>query len=256
MNTSIYQKEVFERYSSNSQIARVLTENWFKEEMYCPACLNPRINPFPNNMPVADFFCQKCNEQFQLKSQKTNFGKRILDGAYKLMIESVRNDTRPNFFLMKYNSEYYVENLFLLPSFFFTETVIEKRKPLSQNARRANWVGCNILLNKIPPEGIIKIIKDKEIQNRNSILNQWKKISFIKDTPLPERGWAVDMLRVVHSLEKKEFALSEVYEYEEELAKDHPKNNYIKAKIRQQLQILRDKGILKFKERGNYIFLK
>src|SRR3989339_314468 len=107
MNTSIYQKEVFERYSSNSQIARVLTENWFKEEMYCPACLNPRINPFPNNMPVADFFCQKCNEQFQLKSQKTNFGKRILDGAYKLMIESVRNDTRPNFFLMKYNSEYY-----------------------------------------------------------------------------------------------------------------------------------------------------
>ena len=184
------------------------------------------------------------------------FGKRILDGAYKLMIESVRRNTRPNFFLMKYNPDYYVEKLFLLPSFFFTETVIEKRKPLSQNARRAGWVGCNILLNKIPPEGIIKIVEDKEIQNRNSILNQWKKISFIKDKPLPERGWTVDMLRVVHSLEKKEFALSEVYKYEEELAKDHPKNNYIKAKIRQQLQILRDKGILKFKERGRYIALK
>ncbi len=34
------------------------------------------------------------------------------------------------------------------------------------------------------------------------------------------------------------------------------KNNYIKAKIRQQLQILRDKGILKFKERGKYLVLK
>ena len=256
MELDIYQKDVFNTYKSNSQRIRVLTEKWVDSNMFCPACLNSRINPFPNNMPIADFFCPKCNEQFQLKSQKTNFGKRILDGAYKLMIESVRRNTRPNFFLMKYNPDYYVEKLFLLPSFFFTETVIEKRKPLSQNARRAGWVGCNILLNKIPPEGINKIVEDKEIQNRNSILNQWKKISFIKDKPLPERGWTVDMLRVVHSLEKKEFALSEVYKYEEELAKDHPKNNYIKAKIRQQLQILRDKGILKFKERGRYIALK
>ncbi len=255
MQLNLYQQEIFDIYKSNSQRMRVLTENWMGHNMFCPACLNLSISQFPNNMPVADFFCPKCNEQFQLKSQKTNFSKRILDGAYKLMIESVRKNTRPNFFLMKYNPDYYVENLFLLTSFFFTETVIEKRKPLSQNARRAGWVGCNILLNRIPPEGIIKIIEDKEIQNRNWILNQWKKISFIKDKPLSERGWTVDVLRVVHSLEKKEFALTEFYEYEEELAKDHPKNNYVKAKIRQQLQILRDKGILQFKERGKYVVL-
>ena len=39
------------------------------------------IIALPNNTPVADFGCPECNEQFQLKSQKTNFGKRILDGA-------------------------------------------------------------------------------------------------------------------------------------------------------------------------------
>lgn len=256
MDLNLYRKDVFNTYKSNSQRIRVLTEHWMDSNMFCPACLNPRINTFPNNMPVADFFCPKCNEQFQLKSQKNMFGKRILDGAYRLMMESIVKDARPNFFLMKYNVDYYIEKLFLLPSFFFTKTVIEKRKPLSENAQRAGWVGCNILLNKIPPEGIIKIIEDKEIQNRNLILSQWKKIIFIRDKPLPERGWAVDMLRVVHSFGKKEFVLDEVYEYEEELAKDHPNNNFIKAKIRQQLQILRDKGILKFKERGKYLVIK
>ena len=136
------------------------------------------------------------------------------------------------------------------------ETVIEKRKPLSDSARRAGWVGCNILLNEIPPEGIIKIIEDSRLIERSTILNRWKKISFIKETPLPERGWTIDVLRVVHSLGKKEFALKEIYGYKEEFAKSHPNNTHIRAKIRQQLQILRDRGILKFKERGKYLVLR
>jgi len=256
MELNLYQKSIFESYKSNSQRIRVLTENWMSNEMFCPACLNPKVNSFPNNTPVADFFCPKCNEQFQLKSQKNDFGKRILDGAYKLMINSIKNNTRPNFFLMKYNENYYIEHLYLLPYFFFSENVIEKRKPLSDSARRAGWVGCNILLNEIPPEGIIKIIEDSRLIERSTILNRWKKISFIKETPLPERGWTIDVLRVVHSLGKKEFALKEIYGYKEEFAKSHPNNTHIRAKIRQQLQILRDKGILKFKERGEYLVLK
>ena len=256
MELNLYNPEVFNSYKSNSQRIRVLTESWMNNEMFCPACLNLKLHSFPNNNPVADFFCPKCNEQYQLKGQKTKFGKRILDGAYKLMIDSIIKNQRPNFFLLKYNADYYIENLFLLPYFLFTKSIIEKRNPLSKTARRAGWIGCNILLNKIPPEGIIRVIEESKIINRNLIANQWKKISFIKDKPLSERGWTVDILRVLHSLDKKEFALSEVYEHEEELAKDHPVNKHIKAKIRQQLQILRDKGILKFKERGNYLILK
>ena len=256
MQLNLFQKEIFNSYKSNSQRIRVLTENWMKSQMFCPVCLNFRISPLPNNTPIADFSCPRCNEKFQLKSQKNNFGKRILDGAYKLMINSIIQDARPNFFLLKYNMDYYVENLFLLPYFFFNENIIEKRKPLSENARRAGWVGCNILLNKIPPEGIIKIIEGKEVQDKNIILNKWKKISFIKDKPLLERRWTIDVLRVVHSLGKKEFSLNDAYGYEEQLAKDHPSNYHIKAKIRQQLQILRDKGFLRFKERGKYIVLR
>jgi len=256
MNLNLYQKDVFDAYKSNSQRIRVLTEHWMDNNMFCPACLNPRISPFPNNMPVADFFCPNCNEQFQLKSQKTMFSKRILDGAYHKMIESVQKNLRPNFFLLQYDLDYIIENLALIPHFFFIESAIEKRHITYPKGRKNGWVGCNILLNKIPPEGVIKIIEDKGVQNRNLIFSQWKKISFIKDKTLSERGWTVDILRIVHSIDKKEFALSDVYEYEEELAKDYPNNNYIKAKIRQQLQILRDKGILKFKERGRYLAVR
>lgn len=256
MELSLYQKQVFDNYKSNSQRIRVLTEDWMNNNMFCPVCSNPRIDSFPNNMPVADFFCPRCNEQFQLKSQKNKFGKTILDGAFKKMMESIQKNLRPNFFLLHYNLDYYVTNLFLIPYFFFTESIIEKRRPLSDNARRAGWVGCNISLSKIPPAGKIWIIENGTICSKRLIADQWRKISFIKDTPLPERGWTVDVLRIVNSLGKKEFALKELYGYEEELSKDHPDNCHIKAKIRQQLQILRDKGFLRFKERGNYLILK
>ena len=43
-----------------------------------------------------------------------------------------------------------------------------------------------------------------------------------------------------------------MYAFENELKLKHPENNFIKDKIRQQLQYLRDKGFVKFLERGKY----
>jgi type II restriction enzyme len=160
MNLSLYKKEIFEVYKSNSQRVRVLTESWMTQNMFCPVCSNKNINAYPNNYPVADYFCPHCKEQFQLKSQKNSFGKKINDGAYKTMIKSIQHMIKPNFFLLRYNLDYYLTDLMLIPGFFFTESLIEQRKPLSDEARRAGWIGCNILLDKIPPEGRIKIIED------------------------------------------------------------------------------------------------
>lgn len=58
------------KYNSNSQIARVLTENWVLNNSYCPSCGELPLNEFENNRPVADFYCKKCNEEFELKSKK------------------------------------------------------------------------------------------------------------------------------------------------------------------------------------------
>lgn len=256
MNLSIYQKEVFEKYHSNSQIARVLTENWFKEEMYCPACLHEELAKNPNNTKVIDFLCNNCGNIFQLKSQTSSFHSRVLDGAFTPMIEAIIKKANPNFFFMHYsNKDWEINNLLLIPKFFFSESIIEKRKPLSELARRSGWTGCNILLSKLPISGKIKVIEDKKVISKIQVQRDWKKLYFLNNQNPEKRAWTSDVLACIEKIDKKEFTLGEAYTYEDYLAGLHPDNQHIKAKIRQQLQILRDKGILEFKSKGYYVIV-
>ena len=55
---------IIEEYHSKTQIARVLTEDWVNQNMYCPRCGNTRIKHFENNRPVADFYCPSCNNEY------------------------------------------------------------------------------------------------------------------------------------------------------------------------------------------------
>lgn len=253
MNTSIYKKEVFEKYHSNSQIARVLTEEWFEEEMYCPSCLKEDLTRNPNNTKVIDFLCSYCNNSFQLKSQTASFHSRVLDGAFNPMIESIIKKANPNFFFMHYsNFDWEIQNLLLVPKFFFSESIIEKRSPLSESARRSGWIGCNILLSKLPIFGKIKIIDNKRVISKIEVQNNWKKLYFLNNQNPYKRAWTSDVLTCIEKIGKKDFTLQDVYGYEEYLRGLHPDNQHIKAKIRQQLQILRDKSVLKFKNRGYY----
>lgn len=70
--------------------------------------------------------------------------------------------------------------------------------------------------------------------------------------------WKDDILHAVISVVTMNkpgdycFRLNEIYEWEQLLKTCHPENNNIKAKIRQGLQQLRDKGIVKFLSPGVY----
>jgi type II restriction enzyme len=70
-----------------------------------------------------------------------------------------------------------------------------------------------------------------------------------------QHGWTRDVLDVVDSLHKSKFTLDEVYDSEGKLAKMHPANHHVREKIRQQLQVLRDLGVLKFLGEGEYRLL-
>ena len=69
---------------------------------------------------------------------------------------------------------------------------------------------------------------------------------------LEKRGWLLDVLNCVNDIGSSEFTLRDVYSYVEVLQKKHIYNNNVEAKIRQQLQFLRDKGFIEFLERGHY----
>jgi type II restriction enzyme len=53
------------------------------------------------------------------------------------MIQAIQSDNVPNLLVLQYDLRWHVRNLILVPSFFFTEAAIEKRKPLAVTARRA-----------------------------------------------------------------------------------------------------------------------
>jgi type II restriction enzyme len=63
-------------YANPSQRARVFTESWVAANLFCPNCGARRIIQYPNNMPVADFYCADCQEQFELKSKKGRMGPK------------------------------------------------------------------------------------------------------------------------------------------------------------------------------------
>jgi type II restriction enzyme len=93
-----FDNSFLEKYTSSSQIARVLTEAWVKRNMYCPSCGNEQLSQFGNNSPVADFLCPNCSAEYELKSKKNSFSLRIVDGAYNAMIERINSDNNPHLF--------------------------------------------------------------------------------------------------------------------------------------------------------------
>lgn len=239
-------------YKSNSQIARVLTEGWVGNNSYCPCCGNPFLTHFKNNSPVADFFCDECKEEFELKSKKGVLSNIINDGAYRTMIGRINSNRNPNFLFLTYSQDWSVNNFILIPNHFFTPDIIQKRKELSQKAKRRGWIGCNIDISNIPASGKIFIIKDKKEVDKQKVIDDYNKCKSIKTANLESRGWTMDVLSCVEKIRTDRFSLNEIYSFERELQLRHPKNKFIKDKIRQQLQYLRDKGFIEFVTRGNY----
>jgi type II restriction enzyme len=253
MNLSLYQEEVFLKYKSPSQRIRVMSEDWFQNQIYCPACKSDKIDCLPNNTPVGDFVCPECSEIYQLKSLSSAFGKRVNDGAYQSMMGAIHNNKIPNFFFLHYSpADFSVMNLMLVPRFFFSESIIEVRKPLSSSARRAGWTGCNILFRNLAEDGKIKVIEKGHELHREEVRKSWQRISFLKETKTQTKGWINDVMWCVNKLGKKEFSLKEIYSFGGHLKELHPENNNVQPKIRQQLQFLRDKNYLQFLGNGNY----
>jgi type II restriction enzyme len=240
------------RYKSATQIARVLSEGWYCRNGYCLSCENDQLSPTSANSKAADFTCLDCSERYELKAFKTAPTKRLVDGAYEALLSRIREGSVPTLVLMKRNDRWKIETLTAIHHLFLTPDVIEKRKPLSPTARRAGWIGCNIRLDLIGADGRISLVESGALVDRRKVRERFRKFESLKEVPLGLRGWTTLTLKTIRSLGRSEFSLSELYARESEFSTRYPDNQNVKPKIRQQLQVLRDLGLLEFRGLGQY----
>lgn len=241
------------RFTSASQQARVISEAWAQANLYCVNCESEELHAEPPNTRVVDFTCKSCSAAFQLKSQSSPIGSRVTDSGYDAMCSAIRSDRIPNLILVHYDRvNWCVENAMLIPSFGFSLAAVEKRKPLAPTARRAGWIGCNILLSNIPNDLRLHLVSKSQAADARAVRKQYRAMSALRSLNSSSRGWLIDVLNVARSLGKHEFHLSELYSRDEQLRALHPQNMHIRPKIRQQLQVLRDMGMLRFEGNGVY----
>jgi type II restriction enzyme len=244
--------EIALAYKAASQVARVLSEDWCTRQLYCAACDSSRLSPSKTNTPAIDFVCPKCEQPFQLKSFRAWNQKKIVDAGYQSMLRAIRADKVPNLLVLQYSPQWLVENLLLIPGIFFSASAIEKRAPLSPTARRAGWVGCNILLNRISEDGKISVVSNGSAIAKEQVRAEFSRVRKLAEVPPTLRGWTLDILNLIRKLGKTHFSLEELYRFEPELKAIHPHNQNVRPKIRQQLQVLRDFGFVKFMGSGTY----
>jgi len=248
-------------FKGPTQNARVLSESWVAAQMFCPNCGTDRLRALPNNSPVADFDCATCAEEFEVKAKKGRLSRKVVDGAYGAMTARLAARNNPNLVVMAYDGGPSgvggrVTDLILVPRHFFVQSIIEARKPLGPLARRAGWQGCNILLGDVPEAGRISLIRAGQPVARAEVRAAWTATLFLRDEGLKARGWLLAVMGAVEAATdlggRPEFTLAEVYAQEGRLAALYPGNKNVRPKIRQQLQVLRDRGWLAFDGRGRY----
>ena len=250
-------------YKSASQIARRVTEEWATHNLYCAACSFNELSPAKANAPVLDFRCPECSATYQLKSKRGRFGRSVSNSAYNKKIEAIYNGSAPNYAFLEYSAaDWTVTGLFLVPGHFFTPALIQERARLSSKAQRAGWVGSNILLGSLPDEARVTLVSDGKARHTDAVREDWARFQFLQAHEPELGGWGAAVLACVRTTIQEtgslHFTLQEfTYRYAPVLASQYPNNQHVEAKIRQQLQVLRDVGILNFVDnQGTYAVIR
>lgn len=247
---------IAELYKSAAQRSRVISEGWFSTFGYCLACDQDNLTRTPANTKAADFSCKACGQQYELKTFSRRPSKYLVDGAYKAMLSKIQARRAPTMLLLERSFYWEVINLTAVHSAFLTPTVIERRPPLSPTARRAGWVGCKIRLDCIASDGEISLIREGLVIPHPDVRHAFARVSGLITLPPVKRGWTTLTLLAIRGLNAPSFTLEQVYQQEELFSESYPNNRNVRAKIRQQLQVLRDLGLVAFEGQGRYRLLQ
>jgi type II restriction enzyme len=238
-------------YSSTSKEIGVLTEAWAMMNLFCPACAG-YLNPQTAGTRAVDFRCSRCAEEYQLKSGHGPIKTTVLGAKYQTTLVRVIQRTHPSIFFLNYDrATLHIHETLFIHRASISEDFVIRRMPLSNYSRRAGYQGCIFNLGLIPDDQKLWIVKNEVAIERPRVHEFWKNTNTLLQQQPSAHIWLVDVLNLVLVL-PKEFALQDCYEFETYLRQKHPNNKHIRDKIRQQLQHLRNLGLIEFLGQGKY----
>lgn len=241
-----------DRYTSQTQKSRVLSESWFQSNAYCLSCESDNLCATMANTKATDFICPNCDQNYELKTFRTKPKRTLVDGAYSSLMGRILSGSVPTLMMLERNDKWEIQSLTAIHNLFLTPDVVQQRKPLSATARRSGWVGCNIRLDQIASDALIEVVGPRGANEPRVVRDAFQRFNALKSINPRMRGWTTLALQVIRSLGRDVFTLSDLYGKEDHFAGRYPANRNIRPKIRQQLQILRDFGYLQFLGNGVY----
>lgn len=123
---------------------------------------------------------------------------------------------------------------------------------LSKNESTGTITSVNInqvkeILSKIPAREVISLPK-----LTLSSINRETYDGGVQTITSSLSGWKLAVFNCLLEINKNQFAVADINQFIPELKILFPGNNNIEAKIRQQLQFLRDIGLIEFLDKGQY----
>jgi len=156
MNNSLKESlnKIPSHWKTPSRIYGEACEYWISDNYACPACSVGALEKLTANEKSVDHRCNGCDELFQVKAHKKSFEKRdgtigFIGAEYRTTLSSLEEEKKWNLILVEYDKESsQIKKVGTVFKEDITKDNIIPRKPLSKNARRAGWQGCNFKFNK------------------------------------------------------------------------------------------------------------
>jgi len=96
------------------------------------------------------------------------------------------------------------------------------------------------------------VVNGGQVAQTVAVRERYRQLKPLATINVETRGWLMDVLLLVRSLRVREFTNTSLYAHTAHLQRLHPGNRHVKEKIRQQLQYLRDLGLITALDRGRW----
>ncbi|EQD62316.1 Dam-replacing family protein, partial [mine drainage metagenome] len=214
-------------------LARVRTTAWVQTNLYCPQCGRRRLEPTRDGTPFQDFVCAGCREPYELKSSKELHRRRVAGGSFERYRAALQQGAAPNLLLLTYDpGAARVRDLVAINRLLISPLAVRPRaRPLPRPSATPYYL-CDLDLARVPESAKVPFLRATHERPKRFVLDSWQRFRFLREAEAPdEPDWIRDILALIAGIPNREFTLDDLYEHDPLLARLHPRNHNVRAKI-------------------------